>query len=116
MKRPWMPFYVSDYLVDTIDLTTEQHGVYILLLMKAWCRPDGRIPGDEKWIKAVLPPMHGHTFNRLVRPILERFFQRDADGYWSNKRLTNEMQKLGKFSEKQKQNANKRWQGSNEIN
>ena len=116
MKRPWMPFYVTDYLIDTRDLTTEQHGIYIILLMTAWSRPDGRIPNDHKWMKAVLPSMHGHTFNRLVPPLLERFFELNHDGYWSNKRLTKELQKIDKFTAKQKQNAHKRWSATNEIN
>lgn len=116
MKRPWMPFYVTDYLIDTRDLSAEQHGVYILLLMTAWSRPDGRLPDDHKWLRAVLPTMHGHAFNRLVPPILDRYFRKDEEGFWTNKRLTNELQKVDKFSEKQKQNADKRWNGHNKIN
>ncbi len=116
MKRPWMPLYVGDYLMDTRDLSTEQHGVYILLLMTCWSRPDGRLPDDAKWLKSVLPSMHGHTFNRLVPDILQRYFRKDEDGFWINKRLTNELQKVDKFSEKQKQNADKRWSVSSKIN
>lgn len=116
MKRPWMPLYVADYLLDTRDLTTEQHGIYIILLTTAWCRPDGRIPNDLKWIRSHLPAMHGHSFNRLVPPVLIRFFDLDPDGYYSNKRLTKELQNVAKFSEKQKQNADKRWSDRNKIN
>ena len=107
-----MPFYVGDYLIDTRDLSTEQHGIYIILLMTAWCRPDGRLPNDHKWIRSNLPKMHGHQYNRLVPAILERFFCRDDEGFWYNKRLTNEIQKLDKFGAKQKQNADKRWGNS----
>src|SRR5262249_108937 len=106
--RPWMPLYVGDYMLGTRDLTLEQHGIYLLLLMLAWRRPDGKIPNDEKWIRANLPPMHGHTFNSVVRGILNRFFTL-VDGQYSNKRLSNEIQNAVKLSSNQSQKANKRW-------
>lgn len=115
-KRPWFPLYVADYLGDTPDLTVEQHGVYMLLLMTAWRRPDGALVNDQKWLKAVLPPMHGHTYNRLVPAILERFFVLGADGKWRNGRLEKERQNADKLSAKQKQNADKRWSATSNNN
>jgi uncharacterized protein YdaU (DUF1376 family) len=115
-----MPLYVADYLADTLDLRTDETGVYLLMLMIAWRRPDGALPNDMKWLQRALSScasdMHGNRFNRLVPPLLSRFFILGEDGKFRNKRLTKEREKAEKFSEKQKETAGKRWCKDNKNN
>jgi uncharacterized protein YdaU (DUF1376 family) len=120
MNRAWMPLYVGDYLADTLDLDAEQHGVYLLLLMMMWRRSDGALPDDMDFIKRSLSAcadgMHGNRFNRLVPPLLGRFFRLDEDGNYRHKRLEKEREKADKFSEKQREKVGKRWVKPNKNN
>lgn len=118
--RPWLPWYPNDFRSKTLDLTTEQIGAYFLLLSIAWLRPDVAIPNDMRGLKRALDncaqPMHGRTFNRLIPPLLKRYFELGPDGKWHNKRLEEEYGKIVKKSDLARHNADKRWRPANNIN
>jgi len=119
-SRPWMPMYWGDYRKDTLDLTLDEHGAYLLLLMLAWNSKTGSLPNDMKWLKRSLAScandMHGNRFNRLVPPILKRFFIFDsvADCWW-HKRIQIEREKSEKISGNARNNAEKRWSKTKKI-
>lgn len=110
--RPWFPFYPGDYDRDTRDLDHEQHGVYFLLLMRTWDRETCSLPNDMDFIRRCLPKIHGLTFNRLVPPILERFFHLNEAGQWENKRMKKERRKTEELTKKQRRIAEKRWKNN----
>ena len=51
MGRAWMPLYVGDYLRDTRDLNTLQHGAYLLLIMHYW--QHDALPSDDARLAAI---------------------------------------------------------------
>lgn len=48
----FMPFFVAEYVVDTMDLSVAEHGAYCLLLIHHW-RKQGAIRGDDASLMAV---------------------------------------------------------------
>jgi uncharacterized protein YdaU (DUF1376 family) len=118
MRNPWMPFYVNDFQVDTMELQADELGVYVTMLCLAW-RRGGALPGDEKDLKSMLKRsianFHGHNFNKVVPKLLGAYFYRDEDGNFRNKRIEKELQTFGKRSANAKQSADKRWSVSKEI-
>lgn len=84
----FMPLYVGDYLADTTDLTTEEHGAYFLLLLNLWKR-GGRLACDP----ARLARIAGLALERWEATwlVLGRFFDLD-DGHIAQRRLSRELE------------------------
>ena len=109
-----MPWYVADYLVDTTNLNTEQHGAYCLMLMAAW-KNGGGLPKDDRQLAAItkLSPAKW----RAHKEILIAFFKDDGNCYVHD-RVAREHAKAKSISEKKAKvgadGASKRWQKGGE--
>lgn len=95
---PFMQLYVGDYLSDTLHLTTEQHGAYLLLLMTMW-RADARLPNDPVKLARICRV----TTKRWpsIWAEIEGFFEVDGE-FITNNRLTKEHQKAVSISQKRR--------------
>ena len=51
MSKAWMPIYWGDYLADTSNLTTLEHGAYLLLIAHYW--QHGGIPNDDRQLHRI---------------------------------------------------------------
>ena len=81
----WMPVYIGDYLADTMHLSTEQHGAYLLLLFHLWRR--GILPDDDVVLAQITGlPISAWSICRLV---LAEFFE-IHDGLWHHGRVERE--------------------------
>lgn len=97
----WMPFYISDYLRDTMRLTTEQHGAYLLLIMAAWTA-GGELPDDPDELAAAAKMTRGAWLK--AAPVILRFFIREG-GVLRHKRVTGELEKAERMAEVRRQNG-----------
>lgn len=110
----WMPWYIGDYLADTMHLTRDQHGGYLLLIAAYWRRgaplldDDGHLAGITKASAAEW---------RRLRPVLAEFFD-VVDGLWKHKRIDEERQRAATNTEKRAKagakGADNRWHGASQ--
>lgn len=80
-----MPVFIGDYLADTMHLSTEQHGAYLLLLFHLWRR--GSLHDDDGTL-AQITGLNSTAWSQ-ARPVLAEFFQ-IHDGLWRHGRVERE--------------------------
>ncbi|MGE1156986.1 YdaU family protein [Pseudomonas kitaguniensis] len=85
---PYMQLYVADYLADTMHLTTEEHGAYLLLIFNYW-QTGKPIP------VARLSRIARLTNDRWadVERTLNEFFN-ERDGEWTHERIERDLEAL----------------------
>lgn len=98
----WMPLYIGDYLADTLHLSAEQHGAYLMLLMAAW-RKGGALQDDDSQLAAVAKVSPQQW--KKHKPVLAAFFHVEG-GIWRQKRLNAELA-IAVESQQKKQAAGK---------
>ena len=89
MRRLWMPFYVGDYVADTLHLTTLQHGAYLLLILHYWSH--GCLPTDPRQLMAIARMSEAEWSSNCHA--LAMLFLKD----WRHKRLDEELLKANKL-------------------
>jgi len=92
----WMPFYVTDYLGDTMHLSTTQHGAYLLLLLACW-KAGGDLPDDDAQLSSITRMTV--TDWKKSAPVLRRFFE-CADGLLTHGRVKKELLKAKELSDR----------------
>ncbi|MGF6253804.1 YdaU family protein [Ensifer sp. LBL] len=94
-ERPFMQLYVSDFIGDTLHLSTEQIGAYMLLLMAMW-NAGGKLPNDHAKLARVVRMSVKKWL--AIKDDLLGFFDVGAAEVTHN-RLTKELQKSERKSQ-----------------
>ena len=85
----WMPFFIGDYIADTLHLTTEQHGAYCLLIMAYW-RNKGPLSENSERLASTCK-LSGETWEKTMPVIKEFFDTTTCPGKWAHKRIDFEL-------------------------
>lgn len=110
-NRPdsFMPLWIGDYLGDTMRLTRDQHGGYLLLIMDYW-RQGEALPDDDEALAAITKASALEW--KKLRPVLAKFFV-VADGKWTHGRIEEELKEAQEHYnakvERAKHAAERRW-------
>ena len=103
-----MPVFIGDYLADTMHLSTEQHGAYLLLLFHLWRR--GVLPDDDRALGQIAG-LSAKAWS-THRAVLAQFFEL-RDGLWRHGRVERERLRIERKqqtnSQKAKAAAASRW-------
>ena len=84
----WMPMYWADYLADTLHLSTEEHGAYLLLIATYW-RRGGPLPDDDRWL-ANVTKMSYRKWRSSCKNRVRALFD-ISDGVLTHKRVEKEI-------------------------
>ena len=107
-KFPHLPLWTDAYMADTLHLTHEEHGLYLMLLMTIWRAPACKIPNDFTWVKRRLRATDDQMEN-LVKNLLDEFFITSGN-HITQKRLKEEYEYVKKKAKKNSASAKSRWQ------
>lgn len=94
-ERPFMQLYVSDFIGDTLALTTEQLGAYMLLLMAMW-NAGGSLTNDDAKLARICR-LSVKKWRGLADDVLAYF--EESDGQLTHNRLTKELHKSERKSQ-----------------
>lgn len=103
----WMPLHIGDYLADTTDLTTTEHGAYLLLLMAHWRH--GSVPDDEAKLARIAKLRLDH-WRKIAGTVLAFFRPGDEPGTLVQKRLRKELERASGVAAKRADAARQRWE------
>lgn len=87
----WMPLWIGAYLADTMTLTTQQHGAYLLLLFAYW-RNRGPLDDDDEDLASIVKASPAEW--KKLRAKLCKFFTID-NGVWAHGRADKELAAAG---------------------
>ncbi|MFL5900983.1 MAG: YdaU family protein [Solirubrobacterales bacterium] len=86
---PYMPFYWGDYFRDTHQMTTLEHGAYLLLIGSYWSL-GGPLPDNDKKLAKLVKLSPPEWLE--MREELQSFFE-VKDGLWRHPRIDRELEK-----------------------
>ena len=112
-KFPHLPLWTDAYMADTLHLSHEEHGLYLMLLMTIWRSPDCKIPNDLEWVKRRLRATDQQMEN-LVKNLLDEFFTTTGN-HITQKRLKEEYEYVRKKAKKNSASAKSRWQKEKQV-
>tara|TARA_Y100000296_G_C5086202_1_gene212528 strand:- start:103 stop:777 length:675 start_codon:yes stop_codon:yes gene_type:complete len=100
----WFKFYVADFAADTMDLSPEEVGAYLRMLIHYWRMHE--LPDDDRKLRHITQ-VKGRNAHRTLSNIKQKFVA--ENGLLINKRMEAELEEAKAKYEQKCGAANKRW-------
>lgn len=100
-NRPWMPFYVGDFIADTMHLSATETGIYLRLILHCW--QHGTIPRNGRQL-AIISHCDTRLWHQYSGTVLQFFDVVDASTM-HHKRVSTELRRSEEISNKRKGSA-----------
>lgn len=92
-RLPYFRFHAADYLLDTLGLTQEEHGAYLLLILNYYW--NGSLPHEPDQVYE-LARADNEARRTAVDRVLKRYFH-EENGLITHNRIERELGKYGEF-------------------
>jgi len=109
---PALPIFTDALLADTMHLTRDEFGAYMLMLFTAWRRRDCDLPDDDAFL-AKITRCDLRKW-RYLRPVMAQF-HKIGNGRWTQVRLQKERKYVEELSKRQRENINARWNKNKDL-
>ncbi len=76
---PVWPFSIGDYMQDTVTLSAEEHGAYLLLLMAQWSNGGVPLPNDPEILARICRLSKRRWTQKVSRNVLRFFVENEAE-------------------------------------
>ena len=110
----WMAFYVGDYVKNTLKLTTQQHGAYLLLILACW-QGEGSVEGDDETLACITKLSMADWLG--ARTKLASYFEVTPEK-WTHRRVLEELADATRVRRERsvagQRGAARRWEGHGE--
>jgi uncharacterized protein YdaU (DUF1376 family) len=107
----WMAFYIGDYVKNTLKLTTQQHGAYLLLILACW-QGEGSVEGDDETLACITKLSMADWLG--ARPKLASYFEITPEK-WTHRRVLEELADTARVRRERsaagQRGAARRWEG-----
>lgn len=99
---------IDAYMADTMHLSAEEHGCYLLLLMEAWNRPSCDLP-DNDVVLARLARVTPSRWKRLKPTVMDFWHLDRRTRTWTQKRQRSTRQFVAQNRQQKRDAALSRW-------
>jgi uncharacterized protein YdaU (DUF1376 family) len=101
VKYPFMPLFLGDLLADTLHLSTQEFGAYMLLILHAW-KHEAKVDSREA---RQVARVSRFQWPKLSSKISQFFDTTTVPNFWIHLRVKIELEKLAEVSEKRRDAA-----------